>query len=67
MRELKVINAVAEPMGADVIARVLKERGVPHEVYDFIAHNLGKGAALAAVLVGEYKPPTPPDGPCRCG
>lgn len=42
------------------LTRFLERRHVPRAVFDFIAHNLGTDAAIAAVLVGEYRPPAPP-------
>jgi hypothetical protein len=39
------------------VALALKERGLSRDVYDFIAHNWGKGAALVAALSAEPHPP----------
>lgn len=40
----------------DVIAKALEDRGIPKCIYDFIEHNLGKAAALVAILSAEPRP-----------
>lgn len=37
------------------ISKALADRGIPKSVYDFIEYNLGKGAALVAILSGEMR------------
>lgn len=44
---------IYQEMPADLIRKALADRGIPVAVYDFIAHNLGKGAALVAILSAE--------------
>lgn len=41
----------------DLVRKALSDRGIPKDVFDFIRYNLGDGAAVAAILVGEYKTP----------
>lgn len=64
---LPVLESVAAVTDHVQIQKVLADRGVPYAVYDFIKHNLGAGAALAAVLVGKYEPSERGNGKCRCG
>lgn len=49
-RALPILPASATD---DVVLQSLKDRGIPVAVYDFIKHNLGIGAALAACLSAE--------------
>ncbi len=65
MKQLPVIPIVND-YPPDIIAKALADRGVPVAVYDFIKHNLGDGAALAAIMVGEYRKPNPPEDDCGC-
>lgn len=52
MRALPILPASATD---ETIARALADRGIPVAVYDFIKHNLGKGAALVAILTAEQR------------
>lgn len=49
-----------------LVAKALADRGIPRAVFDFIRHNLGDGAAVTAILVGEYRKPEPLKGVCGC-
>lgn len=65
LRSLPVIPIPAD-VPDDLIDGALRARGIPHAVYDFIKHNLGTGAALAACLSGTYQRHEHNDGRC-CG
>lgn len=42
-------------MADETIAQALADRGIPRAVFDFIEYNLGKGAAVVAILTGKIR------------
>lgn len=63
LRSLPVLPIPTE-IPEDLIEGMLVARGIPHAVYDFIKHNLGVAAALAACLSGQYRRHEHNDGRC---
>lgn len=52
---LRVLPLLPESATDTSIEKALADRGIPKSVYDFIEYNLGKGAALVAILSGEMR------------
>lgn len=56
VRELPIQARILAVYPDEVIRQALKDRGLSQDVYDFIKHNWGQGAALTAALHAEPKP-----------